>query len=234
MDRELIKQRHTHYTVSLIGGFLGGYAIINFYELFANAQTANMIHLVEKLVDREYAGLVYILASMLTYMAGNAFCVIYRKFVNENLRAISLALDLAAITAVGIITEFTDISFALLPILFAMPIQWNAFSNDAGYASSTIFSTNNLRQATMSLTSYLTDKDKSQLYKTRFYWSTLLYFHIGVAFVCVSSIFYGVHSIWFGYIPVVLASIVYCRQCEILTKLRAKKHKHKNGTFKSA
>lgn len=238
MDREQIKQRHTHYTVSIIGGFLGGYAIINFYELFANAQTANMIHLVEKLVNREYAGLVYILASMLTYMAGNVFCVLYRKFVSDNLRVISLVLDLAAITAVGIITEFTDISFALLPILFVMPIQWNAFSNDAGYVSSTIFSTNNLRQATMSLTSYFTDKDKSQLYKTRFYWSTLLYFHIGVAFVCASSIFYGVHSIWLGYIPVVIASAVYGRQCELITKLRAKKSRHNNrqnnDTFKSA
>lgn len=234
MNRDLKNQRHTHYAVSMIGGFLGGYAIVNFYELFANAQTANMIHLVEKLVGRDYAGLVYILTAMVTYMAGNAFCVLYRKFIGKNLRTISLVLDLAAITAVGIITEFTDISFALLPILFAMPIQWNAFNDDGGYVSSTIFSTNNLRQATMSLTQYFTDKDKAQLDKSKFYWTTLLCFHISVAIVCVASIFFGIHSIWFGFIPAVLASIVYCRQCEILTKLRAKKHKHKNGTFKSA
>lgn len=238
MDRELKNQRHTHYAVSIIGGFLGGYAIINFYELFANAQTANMIHLVEKLVGRDYTGLFYIFAAMLTYMAGNAFCVLYRKFVDKNLRVISLTLDFAAITIVGIVTEFTNINFALLPILFAMPIQWNAFSDDAGYVSSTIFSTNNLRQATMSLTAYITDKDKAQLAKAKFFWTTLLCFHIGVAVVCVASMFYGVHSVWFGFIPVALASIVYCHQCELITKLKAKrssnKHRRENDTFKSA
>lgn len=224
MNNELKKQRHTHYTVSMIGGFLGGYAIINFYELFANAQTANMIHLVEKLVEHDYAGLTYIFAAMITYMAGNAFCVLYRKFIGKNLRTISLAIDFAAITAVGVITEFTDISFSLLPILFAMPIQWNAFNDDGGYVSSTIFSTNNLRQATMSLVQYFTDKDRAQLDKAKFFWTTLLCFHISVAIVCAASIFFGIHSIWFGFIPTVLASIVYCRQCELLTKLKIKKH----------
>lgn len=234
MDNQLKIQRFTHYAAAMIGGFMGGYAIINFYELFANAQTANMIHLVEKLVVRDYAGIFYIFTSLLTYMAGNIFCVLYRKFAGKNLRTISLVLDLLAITVVGIITNFTSINFALLPILFSMPVQWNAFSDDAGYTSSTIFSTNNLRQATMSLTQYLTDKDKAQLDKAKFFWSTLLCFHLGVAIVCTASIFYGVQSIWFGYIPVVLTIAVYLHQFEHLTKLRTKKKKHKNDNLKSA
>ncbi|MCH5297849.1 MAG: DUF1275 domain-containing protein [Ruminococcus sp.] len=238
MDRDIKNQRHTHYAVSAIGGFMGGYAIINFYELFANAQTANMIHLVEKLVGHDYTGLVYIFSALFTYIAGNVFCVLYRKFVGKNLRMLSLVLDVLVITAVGIITEFTHISFALLPILFAMPIQWNAFNDDAGYVSSTIFSTNNLRQATMSLTQYLTDKDKAQLSKTKFYWSTLLYFHIGVAVVCVASIFYGVHSIWFGFIPAVVAITLYVIRCDLITYLKIKNRrysrKHKNDSLKSA
>lgn len=234
MDNQLKKQRLTHYSASMIGGFMGGYAIINFCELFANAQTANMIHLVEKLIGRDFAGLVYILAAFLTYISGNVFCVLYRKFINKNLRAISIVFDFFAITAVGIITKFTSINFALLPILFAMPVQWNAFNDDAGYVSSTIFSTNNLRQAAMSLTQYLTDKDKARLDKTKFYWTTLLSFHIGVAVVCIASVLYGVQSIWFGYISVALTSAVYFRRYELSAKLRTKKHRHKNDTFKSA
>lgn len=238
MDRELKNQRHTHYAASMIGGFFGGYAIINFYELFANAQTANMIHLVEKLVGHTYAGLSYVLAALFTYMAGNAFCVLFRKFISKNLRVLSLALDVLAIIAVGIITEFSDSSFALLPILFVMPIQWNAFNDDAGYVSSTIFSTNNLRQATMSLTQYLTDKDKAQLDKTKFYWATLLNFHIGVAVVCAASIIFSVHSIWFGFIPAALAVAMYVIQRDLITHLKIKIRRHnrrnKNDTLKSA
>lgn len=226
MEIELKHQRHIHYAVSMIGGFLGGYAIINFCELFANAQTANMIHLVENLITGDFSGLAYIFAALFTYMAGNAFCVIYRKFISKNLRALSLLLDMLAITAVGVITQFTSSSFALLPILFVMPIQWNAFNDDAGYVSSTIFSTNNLRQATMSLVQYIADKSQAQLDKAKFFWSTLLYFHIGVAIVCIPSIFYTTQSIWFGFIPAVLAAALYIIRCDLITYLKLKMRRH--------
>ncbi len=212
MDIEKRRQMHTHAAVSTIGGFLGAYAIINFCELFANAQTANMIHLVSNLIGGKFSNLIYIFASLLTYIAGNTFCVLYKKFAGDDLRKISLSLDFLAIAAVSALVQFTNANFVLLPILFVMPVQWNAFSGDAGYASSTIFSTNNLRQATMSLVSYITDKDKAQLEKAKFYWLTLLSFHIGAAFACVASLFLGANSILLGFVPAVFGTSVYAIQ----------------------
>jgi uncharacterized membrane protein YoaK (UPF0700 family) len=225
MKKNIKRQRFTHYVVSSVGGFLGSYAIFNFYEIFANAQTANMIHLVRDLFDADFGGLAYVLVSMLTYILGNAFCVLYRKFGRLELRTVSLALDALVILAVGIIINFTSTDFALLPIVFAAPIQWNAFSGDAGYASSTIFSTNNLRQATMSLTLYLTEGDKAHLSKSKFFWATLLVFHLGVALQCFASSVFGLRSIWLAYIPLFFATLAYCRQRRILQRLkRAKKY----------
>ncbi len=220
MDRDTKKQMITHFAVSSFGGFMGGYAIINFCELFANAQTANMIHLVSKLFEKDYSGLVFVIASLFSYMAGNSFCVLFKKFTNKDMRASSLIMDVFVVAAVGILVHFTSISFVLLPILFVMPVQWNAFNDDAGYISSTIFSTNNLRQATMSLVSYLTDKDKAQLKKTKFFWLTILSFHIGVAMVCAASLYLGTSSIWFGFIPAFAAVAAYCNQKNIFSILR--------------
>lgn len=210
MDREAKRQKLAHYAASTVGGFMGGYAIFNFCDLFANAQTANMIHLVCKIFSADFSGLAFVVASFVTYIAGNVFCVAAEKYFKTDLKLISFVMTSMAIVAVGLVSALTESCFALVPILFVMPIQWNAYRTAAGYVSATIFSTNNLRQATMSLSSYLMDRDKKQLDKAKFYWTTLLCFHLGVAFVCVLSVFLGASSIWFGFVPLAASVAAYC------------------------
>lgn len=207
MDWEKKCQEYRHFAAAAVGGFFGGYSIFNFCDLFANAQTANLIHLIENVIGADFSALLYGVISLITYMTGNVFCVLYKRYGKHQLRRVSLLISLAAVFAVGIIVQFARFNYAVLPILFAMPIQWNAFNDDAGYASSTIFSTNNLRQATMSLVNYIIDKDKKQLSKTKFFWKTLLFYHIGVAYACVLSLFFGVQSIWFGFLPIAVAFV---------------------------
>ena len=44
---EIVKKQMTlHHTVSVIGGFMAGYTIINHSDILANAQTGNLIKLV--------------------------------------------------------------------------------------------------------------------------------------------------------------------------------------------
>ena len=44
---EIVKKQMTlHHTVSVIGGFMAGYTIINHSDILANAQTGNLIRLV--------------------------------------------------------------------------------------------------------------------------------------------------------------------------------------------
>lgn len=200
-----------HYAVSMIGGFLGGYAIINHSDIFGNAQTANLIHLVTKIFSGNFSGIMFLILSLATYMAGNVFCVIAGKFFKADLRVISLALTSCAVVLIGVVPSVANDYIAILPILFVTPIQWNAFREANGYVSSTIFSTNNVRQATMSLTSYLIDKDEKQRDKAKFFWSTLASFHMGVALSCVSSLVLGVNSIWFCFIPIMLSAAAYVR-----------------------
>lgn len=211
MGIERKRQMLLHFAVSMIGGFLGGYTIINHSDIFGNAQTANLIHLVTKIFSGELSGILFLVLSFLTYMAGNVFCVLAEKYIKADLRLISLILTSCTVIFIGVVPMIANDYVSILPILFVTPIQWNAFREANGYISSTIFSTNNVRQATMSLAGYLIDRDEKQRDKAKFYWLTLASFHTGVAISCVSSLFFGVNSIWFAFIPLTLSAAAYAR-----------------------
>jgi uncharacterized membrane protein YoaK (UPF0700 family) len=72
----------------------------------------------------------------------------------------------------------------LLPLFFMMSTQWSVFHGIGEYNSSTIFSTNNLRQMTISLTEYYLDgkTDEKKLHRGKFFANSLLWYHIGVAY----------------------------------------------------
>jgi uncharacterized membrane protein YoaK (UPF0700 family) len=63
----------------------------------------------------------------------------------------------------------------------------------------------------MLLTKYFMDKDKSALSRAGFYWATLLSFHIGAACSAFLTLAFGVHTIWFCFVPLTLAGVAYYR-----------------------
>lgn len=209
MNEKASRQKLLHYAVSTVGGFLGGYAIFNHCDFFGNAQTANLIHIVCKIFSADFSALSFLLLALITYILGNVFCVLAEKFIRHDLRFISLIMTSCAVVIIGLFPNIANHYIAVLPILFVMPIQWNAYRTAAGYASATIFSSNNLRIAVMSLTRYIIDRDKKQGEQARFYWLTLLSFHSGVALACVASVFLGTMSVWFCFVPIALSSAAY-------------------------
>ena len=209
MNEKASRQKLLHYAVSTIGGFMGGYAIFNHCDFFGNAQTANLIHIVCKIFSADFSGLVFLVLALITYILGNVFYVLAEKFIKHDLRLISLIMTSCAVVVIGLFPNIANHYIAVLPILFVMPIQWNAYRTAAGYASATIFSSNNLRIAVMSLTRYIIDRDKKQGEQARFYWLTLLSFHSGVALACVASVFLGTMSVWFCFVPIALSSAAY-------------------------
>lgn len=209
MNEKASRQKLLHYAVSTIGGFMGGYAIFNHCDFFGNAQTANLIHIVCKIFSADFSALAFLVLALITYILGNVFYVLAEKFIRHDLRLISLVMTSCAVVIIGLLPNIANHYIAVLPILFVMPIQWNSYRTAAGYASATIFSSNNLRIAVMSLTRYIIDKDKKQGEQARFYWLTLLGFHSGVALACVASVFLGTMSVWFCFVPIALSSAAY-------------------------
>lgn len=217
MEKNIKKEAWLHFCVSSIGGFMGAYAIINHCDLLASSQTSNMIHIVYSLFESEHPLLVYMILASLVYAFGNVTYVLLNRFVKVDTRIISLALTSAAFVTVSILNFVDNPYIAMLPLFYIAPIQWNAYSGDAGYGSSTIFSTNNIRQAVTSLTSYLIDRDIKMKHKAQFFGMTLLFFHIGVALASVTTILFARESIWWGFIPIAVSSVccMWYKDCKI-------------------
>ena len=119
------------------------------------------------------------------------------------------APNAAAVAVVGALPFVRNDYIACYPIIFAAPIQWNAFKIAGGNSSSTIFSSNNVRQAAMLTTNYFISKDRKTLANAKFYWLTLLSFHLGVAFSCAVSLWLGVYAIWFAFVPIFATAAMY-------------------------
>lgn len=207
MEKSIKKEAWLHFCVSSIGGFMGAYAIINHCDLLASSQTSNMIHIVHNLFEPEHSLLVYMLLAALVYACGNVTYVLLHKFIKLDTKIISLGLTSVAFILVSVLNFVENSYLAMLPLFFAAPIQWNAYAGDAGYGSSTIFSTNNIRQTVTSLTSYLIDGDIKMKRKAQFFGMTLIFFHIGVALASVAEIFWARESIWLGFLPLAVSSV---------------------------
>jgi uncharacterized membrane protein YoaK (UPF0700 family) len=100
-----------------------------------------------------------------------------------------------------------------MPVFFMMATQWTIFHGNGKYNSSTIFSTNNLKQLTLSLGEYiLMGHDSAQLDKAKFFANSILWFHIGVAgaffacraydvMACLCALPITIIAMMFTYVP---------------------------------
>lgn len=74
--REDQAERWLHYIMSLTGGFLGGYAILNRSGLLGAAQTSNMINTVLNLAGGSFSGLAIRLGALVLYVSGDRKSVV--------------------------------------------------------------------------------------------------------------------------------------------------------------
>lgn len=172
--------RWIHFNMAIVGGFLGGFAILNHHELFGSAQTSNLISVFADLAGHPDANFFVRLLGVFIYMFALSLTVILPKFTRLHLPYVSLFIDAMATLIVAFLPSDLNDFIALYPLYFAMAIQWCSFKGGDGFTCSTIFSTNNLRQFTTSMTEYLCSKDPDALRKWKFFASVLLCFHFGV------------------------------------------------------
>lgn len=206
MERTEELQRKLHFVMALIGGFMGGYAILCRCDVFGNAQTANMIGIVTSLLGKDYHHLLVRIGAFLLYICGILSAVVWKKHTKCSVHYMAVTVDMLAMFILGFFPSKMDNLLGLYPIFFSMALQWSAFPGVYGYNCSTIFSTNNLKQCTMATAEYIYTKDDKMAHKAKFYGTVLICYHTGVmiAFICCK--FLEVRAAWAG---MVLAGIAY-------------------------
>lgn len=172
---------YRHFAFACVGGYFASYAILTRFGVMANAQTMNLVELVLTALTGSWAAAVQHLGSFVIYVAGTMLTVLLPRRLGWSVRRLSPFVSAAAAVAMAFIPMDTPVIVSLYPIFFAVSFQWSSYHGADGFYSSTIFSTNNTKQASLSLAEYLCDGDKAHLRKTQLYALTLLHFHLGVA-----------------------------------------------------
>ena len=193
--------QYIHYNMAVCGGFLGAYAILNRCDVFGNAQTSNLIYLAMSIIGRDAKQVIIRIGAMLLYMLATMLTVLIPKYTKWNLRAVSVLIDMLAVCILSFLPQEMDNIIALYPIFFAMAFQWNTFANLCEYVSSTIFSTNNVRQMSISFTKYICDRKEEDAKRGRFFAGVLLFYHIGVAISYFAWKAFGLKGVCVGLIP---------------------------------
>ena len=128
--------------------------------IFRYAQTANLLGVVRDLRQEFFDMLPACGCASHIYGCCYPYGLIPEHF-SADLRFISIGIDIFAILLLGFFPSGMSPVVALYPVFFAMPFQWCTFKAPGGYNSSTIFSTNNLRQFTTAVTQFLGEKDST-------------------------------------------------------------------------
>lgn len=179
------------YTMAIIGGFYGGFAIANF-NVLGSAETTNMIRLVMSCLGGDLRQTFLCFVAAIIYGLAIVCSKLCTDRIKRHTHLVSVLINFVTTLWLCFAPEGLNYVLILYPMFFACAFQWNSFPGAKGFASSSIFSTNNYRQAILGLVDYLSDREnKSALEKSRFYFGTLLWFHVGAAAAFLSVKYLG-------------------------------------------
>ena len=208
---------YRHLSLSAVGGFFAAYAMLCHTDMLANAQTMNLLSLTIGILDGNPMAVLLHLGSLLLYVVGTMLTVLLPHYLKLNIRILVPIVDIVTAIVLSVMPKGINGFLALYPIFFAMSMQWSAFSGARGYISSSIFSTNNTKQASLALARYITAGDRQQISKMIFYICTLLCFHIGATCSYYAVKAYGTRGAWLN-IPLILISLTVILKEEKMSK----------------
>ncbi len=184
--------------LTLSGGFQDAYTYVLRDEVFANAQTGNVIFMSQHLMAGEwYKGVQYLLP-----IVAFTFGVLISEMIEHNYkkskfhwRQIVVLLEVIGLLIVGFIpTQYNIIATAIVSFTCAMQVQ--AFRKVQGYAYASTMCIGNLRSGTSTLSVYLRDRKIETLKKALCYYGIIFIFAIGAVLGGICSEILGLKAIW--------------------------------------
>lgn len=223
MDNQNKSDLYLHSLMCLIGGFIGAYAILNRCGNLGSAQTSNLLYVVLCLLGRNLKEfLLHILGAVLYFSAVEIYVYLTHK-TKINVQRYGILVNIAGSFLLCFIPADSEPIIGLLPIFFMMATQWSIFHGTHGYNSSTIFSTNNLRQTALAIGEYMCTKDKAQSAKAKFFANSLVWYHLGAAISFFACRAFNVQASLFIFIPASIAMIITYKDAKFVSSFMSRK-----------
>ena len=187
--------------VTLSGGFQDAYTYISRGQVFANAQTGNIVLLSAALLRGDWAVclkyLIPILSFVLGTMAAEFIHIRFRNFRQLHWRQLVLVVEILLLFWVGFLPNTLDLAANAL-VSFACAMQVQAFRKVHGYPFASTMCIGNMRSGMESLVVYFHLHDRKILYKALHYFGVILLFAIGAGVGAHCVAVFGNKTIWFS------------------------------------
>ena len=179
---QISESRRLAILLAVSGGFMDAYTYTFRGEVFANAQTGNIILLAINLSEGNFEKMLQYLFPVIAFAFGIILAEIVHRFCTiDNIlhwRQYTVLLECIILFSVGFIfQEYNMIANSL--VSFACGIQVESFRKIQGNGMATTMCIGNLRMATQSICDYWFTKDKPAMEKGFLFFGIIAIFTIG-------------------------------------------------------
>ncbi len=185
--------------LTLSGGFQDGYTYMGRGQVFANAQTGNVILFGVHLCSGEWASALRYLIPVVAFGAGVYFSAWLRhRFSNGqrlHWRQLVLVIEILLLFAVGFLPASLNIAANVL-VSFVCAMQVQAFRKVRGSAYASTMCIGNLRSGVQCLFDWRHNGDPAALRKALQYLTIITVFAVGAVFGSLLSQTLGLRVIW--------------------------------------
>lgn len=168
--------------LAIAGGFMDAYSYMCRGEVFANAQTGNILLFGVNFSSGNFKTALYYLFPVLAFAFGIAFSDILRNIIKNvpilHWRQMSVVFEIIILFSVSFFPQKHNLIANCLTSL-ACGIQVESFRKIHGNGVATTMCIGNLRSATNSISQYCFTKDKAMLKKGLLYYGIILFFISG-------------------------------------------------------
>ena len=185
--------------LALGGGFRDAYSFNSRGQVFANAQTGNLVLLSQSIAKKDPHLILKYILPVLAFFVGVYLTEIIKEYCRENKiihwRQIIAIMEVLMLVAVGFMPDSMDY-VANVTISLACAMQVQSFRKFHGVTMATTMCTGNLRSATELLSAYHLRGDESKKKRSLYYYFVIAVFGIGAATGAITSDIFGLKAIW--------------------------------------
>lgn len=197
--------------LAIVGGFLDAYTFICRGQVFANAQTGNIVLLGVEFTKGNFIQAIMALLPILAFIIGVIVAEKIRDFkAPSNALIISaerliLIIEIIVLFIIGFVPTTVPHIFVTIPIAFVSSVQISSFRTLVDSPYCTTMCTGNLRSASQSVYMAFTRKDKKSAINATRYAIIILFFLAGACIGGILTLWIDVKSIWFAVIVLFFA-----------------------------
>lgn len=197
--------------LSLSGGLQDAYTYIARGEVFANAQTGNIVLLSQNLFTGNWAKVPHYLVPLIFFALGIAasegmrYC--FQQARRIHWRQLVLLEEIVTLFAVGLMPASLNM-LANAIVSFSCAMQVQAFRKVNGYAFASTMCIGNPRSCMESLCVYARTRDKHVLHKSACYLGIILMFAVGAGVGGHCIALFGMRTIWFSCLLLLISFLI--------------------------